>query len=170
MDHELAIRNQAVERYILGEMQPEERDAFEEHFFLCELCADDVRATSAFAEGARAVFREPQRWPKPKRSWFSATWMPSLAFAGAAALCLVFTAYQNLAVIPRLKAPQSIGSGLIFDGPTRSALPVWREGEALHFQMAWDKGGPAFVELHSGSKTLSSGMVAAPASNQPLDV
>jgi len=169
MDHELAIQNQAVERYILGEMEPEEREAFEEHFFLCELCGGDVRATFAFAEEARAIFKERRPWPKPARSRFS--WkIPSFAFAAAAALCLMVIGYQNFEVIPALKAPQPITSGVIFDGATRSAVPVLREGEALHFQMPWEQGGPAFVELRSGSKTLSSGTVAAPAKKQPLDV
>ena len=169
MDHELAIQKQAVERYILDEMEPAEREAFEEHYFLCELCADDVRATSAFAEEARAIFKEGRPWPKPARSWWS--WkMPSFAFAGAAALCLIVIGYQNLEVIPGLKAPQSLTPGVIFDGATRSALPVLHEGEALHFQMPWERGGPALVELRRDSQTLSKGTVAAPALNQPLEV
>ena len=168
MDHEFAIQNQAVERYILGEMQPQEREAFEEHFFLCESCAGDVQATSAFAEEAKVIFRERPHWREPARARFS--WIPSFAFAAVTAMCLMVIGYQNFDVIPGLKAPQSITSGLIFDGATRSSAPVLREGEALHFQLPWDRGGPAFVELLHGARKLSAGTVAAPAANQPLDV
>ena len=169
MDHEIATRSQAADRYVLGEMSERERDAFEEHFFSCELCADEVRATSAFADEARAIFRERPRWPKPVRPRF--VWrLPAFAWAAAAAVCLVVIGYQNLAVIPELKAPHSIAPGLIFDGATRSALPALHEGEALHFQMPWDRGGPAAVELRRGSQIVSSGTVQAPALNQPLEV
>src|ERR1700730_4400894 len=44
MDHETAIRVQAAERYLLDEFSPEERTEFEDHFFGCSECADEVRA------------------------------------------------------------------------------------------------------------------------------
>ncbi len=34
MDHEEAIRNFTVERYLLGELPENDRDAYEEHLFL----------------------------------------------------------------------------------------------------------------------------------------
>lgn len=172
MDHELAVQNQAVERYVLGEMQPDERDAFEEHYFECESCAGDVRATSDFVEAAKAIFREGRSWLQPARSWaswFSWKTAPSFAFAAAAALCVIVIGYQNLAVIPSLQAPQSAAS-LTFDGATRGAALTIREGQALRFEMPWDRGGPAYVELRRDSKVLSRGTVTAPAPNQPLEV
>src|SRR5215831_14045089 len=169
MDHELAIENHAVERYILDEMKPEEREAFEEHFFVCEQCAGEVRATSAFAAEARAIFKEGGLEPtKPARRWLAWT-IPSFAFAAATALCLMVIGYQTLMLIPSLKAPRSITPGLIFDGATRSTRPALHEGQTLHFQMPWDRGGPAWVELRRASKVLSSGTVEAPAANQPLE-
>lgn len=170
MDHELAIQNQAVERYVLDEMEPQEREAFEEHFFICEVCATEVRATSEFADEARAIFQEGGlRASKPERRWFTWT-VPSFAFAGATAVCLLVIGYQSLTVIPSLKAPHTITPGLIFDGATRSALPALHEGESLHFQMPWDRGGAAKVELHRDSQTVSSGIVEAPAAHQPLEI
>lgn len=169
MDHELAVKSQAVERYFLGEMNPDERDAFEEHFFSCELCGCDVRATSIFVDNARIILREKRRWPKPARSWMG--WIrPSFAYAAAGAFCVAVIAYQNIQVIPDLKGPQPITSNLIFDGATRSAATTLHAGETLHFQMPWDQGGPAFIELRRNSKTLASGKVPAPAPSQPLEV
>jgi len=170
MDHQLAVTNQAAERYVLGDMSQEERDAFEEHFFTCASCADDVRATSEFAASAKAIFQEKPDWAKPARRRWVRWSVPSLAWAGATAVCLLLIGYQNLAVFPELKGPRSLTSNLIFDGATRSALPTLHQNEALHFQMPWDQGGPALVELRRDSRTLSSGRVEAPPPNQPLEV
>lgn len=175
MDHEMAVKNQAVEQYFLGEMKPEDREAFEEHFFSCELCASDVRATSAFLENAKTILSERPAWTEPVRvrskspGWFVSL-RPTLAFAGAAVLCMVIIGYQNFVEIPGLKAPQGEGAPIVFDGPTRSAIPKLHKGEALHFQMAWEKDVPAFVELRHDSETLSKGEVPAPAPNEPLEV
>jgi hypothetical protein len=49
---------QAAERYILEEFPPEERTAFEEHFFECPECAEEVRSASVFAANAKAVLRD----------------------------------------------------------------------------------------------------------------
>jgi hypothetical protein len=55
MEHQQAVQNLAVESYLLGEMSPRERDAFEEHFFECSLCGEDVRAAAQFMEDARKI-------------------------------------------------------------------------------------------------------------------
>jgi hypothetical protein len=63
MDHETAIRLNATERYFLGELPAEDRDAFEEHYFECEECAADVQAMTIFAANAREVFRQERSGP-----------------------------------------------------------------------------------------------------------
>jgi len=57
MAHDEAIRSQAAERYVAGELAPAERDAFEEHFFDCPECAEEVRWELVFAANARALLR-----------------------------------------------------------------------------------------------------------------
>ena len=57
MDHNEALRLQAAEKYVLGELPPPLRDEFEAHFFECQECAQDVIATAAFVDNARAVWR-----------------------------------------------------------------------------------------------------------------
>ena len=47
MDHSESIRLMAAEKYLLGELAPELREQFEEHFFDCQECALDVRAGAA---------------------------------------------------------------------------------------------------------------------------
>src|SRR5262245_35396969 len=55
MEHQQAVQNLAVESYLLGEMSPREREAFEEHFFECSVCGEDVRAAALFMEDARKI-------------------------------------------------------------------------------------------------------------------
>jgi hypothetical protein len=65
MEHEVAIRESAVERYLFGELSAAERDEFEEHFFECSECAADVRAGAAFLANARAVWAEQSKSAVP---------------------------------------------------------------------------------------------------------
>ncbi len=58
MDHETAMRIQGAERYVLDEFSPEERAEFEEHYFGCSECADEVKAASILAANASHLFRE----------------------------------------------------------------------------------------------------------------
>lgn len=100
MEHQAAIETQAAERYTLAEMSEDEREAFEEHYFGCAICADDVRTLDALREGARntIVVSDVPAAAKPRR-----TISPLVPWAAAASL-LVAVGYQNLVSIPRLAA------------------------------------------------------------------
>jgi hypothetical protein len=50
MTHQDAIQTMASERYLLGEMTERERDRFEEHYFDCFECADEIRLASVVRE------------------------------------------------------------------------------------------------------------------------
>jgi len=54
MNHDKAIREQAVERYLLGELPEGVRARFEEHFFDCSLCASDLKNGAMFVDALRA--------------------------------------------------------------------------------------------------------------------
>ena len=89
MDHAEAIESQASERYVLAMLSAAETDAFEEHYFDCAECAEDVRAATSFMEGGRRLVKEPaapvvriDSHPR-HRGW--KTWIPT---AAAAALLL----------------------------------------------------------------------------------
>src|ERR1700757_2201234 len=59
MDHEEAGRQNATERYLLDELDPELRDQFEEHLFDCQDCALDLRAGAMFVEQTKVILAEP---------------------------------------------------------------------------------------------------------------
>jgi hypothetical protein len=91
MDHAEATANYATDRYLLGELTAAEADSFEEHFFDCAECADELRVGMQFMNGGRGLAREaaaPAEAPvvriaerRPRR----AAWIPA---AVAAALVL----------------------------------------------------------------------------------
>lgn len=58
MDHKEAIRIQAVGRYLLGEMTAADRSDFEQHFFSCGECSEDLRMGAILVDNSRAVLRE----------------------------------------------------------------------------------------------------------------
>ena len=92
MDHAEATSTQAPDRYLLGELSAAEADAFEEHYFDCAECADDLRAGMQLMSGGRSLAREAKASPAlapvipiaPRR----ARWIPAVA---AAALMLAIT-------------------------------------------------------------------------------
>src|ERR1039458_2641764 len=109
MDHSESIRLMAAEKYLLGELTPELREQFEEHFFDCQECALDVRAGAALVEHSKVVLSEPvaaspARVPvgvPAKPGWLP--WLrPGLVLPVLAALLMV-VAYQNLVTYPQLK-------------------------------------------------------------------
>lgn len=96
MNHEDAVATLASERYLLDEMTELERHAFEEHFFECSACAEDVKAGAAMRQGAKSFFAEPGR----RR----ASWHPEIVLPWAAAAMLAVGAgYQGLVVLPGLR-------------------------------------------------------------------
>ena len=114
MEHTQAIQLKAAERYVLGELPRDLREQYEEHFFSCVECAEEVNLAAAFVENSRAAMGSepvmpPVRLPvgaeqRPAASgWFSVLLRPSFAVPVFAAL-LMLVAYQTFLVIPRLKA------------------------------------------------------------------
>lgn len=107
MDHGESIRLMAAEKYLLGELTPELREQFEEHFFECQECALDVRAGAALVEHSKVVLSEPlatsqSRVPLPATASRVGWFRPALVVPVLAAL-LIVVAYQNLVTYPQLK-------------------------------------------------------------------
>jgi anti-sigma factor RsiW len=63
VDHQSAIDRSLTELYVLGELHPAEAAEFEEHFFECPLCAEDVRRASLLVANVKAVLREKDDVP-----------------------------------------------------------------------------------------------------------
>ena len=118
MDHSEAIRISAAERYLLDELTPELRDDFEEHFFGCVECANDVTAAATFLESAKQELRKPVpvgaargavERPKPQsRRW--STWLRPAFLVPALAVLLAVVGYQNLVTYPKLRQQAALSN------------------------------------------------------------
>lgn len=161
MNHNEATTSMAAERYLLNELTPEEREAFEQHVFDCPECALDLRAGSAFITEAKAqlpelVTQSPVKAAQPakpaKKSGWSSWLQPTFAVPVFAGL-LAFIAYQNISVIPGLetaaRAPRIVHSTAMHIG-TRGSAPTAiladrTEGLALSIELPQSSAYSSFV-------------------------
>ncbi|HXJ41659.1 MAG TPA: zf-HC2 domain-containing protein [Bryobacteraceae bacterium] len=72
MEHSKAIDSMAAERYILGELNMDERDAFEEHFFDCPECAMSVRDGAKIEATIRLGVPHGAALPRSRMNWWAA--------------------------------------------------------------------------------------------------
>jgi hypothetical protein len=118
MDHSEAVRLQAAEKYVLGELPEALRDEYEEHYFDCAECAVDLKAAAAFVDCSRQLFREEaaaavvaahtDRGPASGRPTLVQRFRWAFAVPAFAALVLaVIVTYQDTVTIPHLKRDSS---------------------------------------------------------------
>ncbi len=149
MDHQQATQLAAVEKYILDELPPELRDEFEEHYFDCQDCATDLRASAGFIDAARREFKlNPLKKSAPatgSKSRLVSRWPSALVWSALAASLLVI-AYQNVIVYPRfkteiaeLKAPEILPQVSLVGGNSRGGqIPVATVGSGRPFLLLVD--------------------------------
>src|SRR6266850_400112 len=82
MDHQKAIDTMAAERYILGELNLDERDAFEEHFFDCPRCSISVRDAARIAAAVRLGKPHGAAVPRSRMNWWAAVAASVIVAAG----------------------------------------------------------------------------------------
>jgi hypothetical protein len=188
MTHQEAVSTLASERYLLEEMTELERHAFEDHFFDCPECADDVRAGAYLRECARPGMRaQGTGQPAPSSSVVAFPSKPAprkiptfIPWAAAATLALV-SGYQALflgtgrsgpgfepqALAPVALRPASRGAEAVVvvepDKPVALALDV---------NIGANAGRPA-AELEYDLRTIDgpsilSGRAPAPEAGSPL--
>jgi hypothetical protein len=186
MDHDEATQQMAAERYLLGELSPEIRDAFEEHAFDCPECAMDLRAGATFIGAAKVelpkIAQTSASVPKPeairsgkKRMDWHGWLRPAFAVPVFAAF-LALIAYQNLETIPSLRreaVEPSILPSTAFHAGTRGAAhtPVEADrtkGAALSIELPQSSGYASFVfDLYDpqGKRLWTQTMAASNASS-----
>lgn len=162
MDHLEAVRLNAAEKYISGELPEDLRDQFEEHYFDCIECANDLKALAAFATASCMVFEEevgakvPPRLREPEPvSWFH--WLRPLVAVPAIAVLAAIVVFQNAVTIPALKqrtatgpVAQAFGSSFRLQGTTRgeniSTVSVHpNESLALDFDFIPSQSFPRYM-------------------------
>jgi hypothetical protein len=182
MDHQQAIATQAAERYLLNELADTDRDAFEDHYFSCATCAEDVKAGAQMRDGVRAgligtaagVRSAKVVSIESRRRSMTATFIP---WAVAASLALV-AGYQALWVVPGLRQ-DAIGPAatvpLLLKPASRGNVPtVTSSGSgviafSLDLNSAAEAGAPLTYDLRTvDGQSVVSGAVTAPPAGTPL--
>jgi hypothetical protein len=192
MDHSEALQQMAAERYLMNELTPDAREAFEAHFFECTDCALDLRAGAVFVRETRSQL--PGQLPeltgsspasdssrssnsKVKREWWLGWLRPAFAAPAFATLLLV-VGYQNLVTYPALRASADqprLLSWAPLHGATRGGAPLAitadrRHGVALPIDLPSQPSMGAYAsysfELQDPKGRLVwTGLAAAPADN-----
>ena len=106
MNHQEALREMAVERYLLRELSGASLDSFEEHLFECSECAMDVKMGVTFLDVVRTEVSVPRKTAAPRvegarrwTSWFTSPWF----LAPALAACLLALCFQTFVLQPRMR-------------------------------------------------------------------
>jgi len=137
MDHSEAVRLQAAEKYVLGELPQAIREEYEEHYFDCTECALDVKAAVVFVDTSREVLRsekeksvEIDRVPEPGE-WFS--WIKPWVAVPTFAALLLLLGYQSFVTVPRVKEQAaSDAAQILFNSyPLRGVNTAGEDGRTL---------------------------------------
>src|SRR5262245_47252240 len=142
MTHQEAVDTLAPDRYLLDEMSDSERQVFEDHYFSCHDCADELRTGAALIEGTRAGMAQqsagaqvvPMRPPRSKTgsatsfvtrtAWYRS---PAIGWAVAATLAVVVS-YQSLSIGP---SPRRDASPMVLAPVTVTLRPESRGREPI---------------------------------------
>ncbi|HLK67956.1 MAG TPA: zf-HC2 domain-containing protein [Bryobacteraceae bacterium] len=181
MEHHRAAETQAVERYLLGQMPQDERNEFEEHFFICPDCARDVREGARFRANARELLRDPEQFAHAREPRRLLSWsFPSLVPVAASVLLMGVVAYQAGFEIPSLRrqiAARPIAQGAIsvrLRDITRGVGDVAQiqKGSglvSLRFDIISDKKEASYqcTIADAGGRVMASPIVEAPMADEP---
>lgn len=90
MNHQQIEQQDIIERFVRRQLPPDERRAFEEHYFACDQCFEQVQTTAQFIA---AVRHSAKRGVLAERnaaaeSWWKSWFKPTLILAAAAAAVL----------------------------------------------------------------------------------
>jgi Putative zinc-finger len=182
MDHTAVVRDKMTERYLLNELESDMRDEFEEHYFDCPECAQDVSAGYQFVEHSKVVLAERSE-PVPIRvvperervqpGWFA--WLRPAFAAPALALLLAVVGYQNLVTYPRLQSelnrPQvlpavSVNLGTWGGSDTPTVVPPGK-GLLLYVRIAPDGAYARYTAELYNPAGKSEGSFTIPATGGP---
>lgn len=104
MNHDDAIREMAVEKYLLGELTGDSRNVFEEHLFECQLCTADLKSGVTLLEGTRReLAASPREGTASARPSFLPAWLSPVWMLPALAACLALVVYQSTVLVPGMR-------------------------------------------------------------------
>jgi hypothetical protein len=137
MDHSEAVRLQAAEKYVLGELPQAIREEYEEHYFACAECALELKDAVVFVDASREVLRSEKekpveigRVPEPGQ-WLS--WIKPWVAVPTFATLLLLLGYQSFVTVPKVKeqAARDAAQILFNSYPLRGVNTAGEDGRTL---------------------------------------
>jgi len=119
INHDDAMKDLMAERYLLGELNTDERDAYEEHLFSCDACFEQVKAGTEFVSHLRNIdTHHPQT---PLASGFMSRVMTNVRQSATMAAFTLLVCVSGLSIyqqrtISGLRRPQVTPSFFLSDG------------------------------------------------------
>lgn len=109
IDHQDAVKNLMAERYLLGELNAGEREAYEEHLFSCDACFEQVKAGTEFVSHLRRIGVEETAVQPSWKQLIHRALRPSPALAFAIMFfCVAGISARQAVIIHQMKAPESV--------------------------------------------------------------
>ena len=115
IDHEKAIQQMMAERYLLGELNPQEREAFEAHLFECSECFEQVRAGTEFVHYIKRIGAEESRAAESRPRWrqlLGLALRPAPVFA-LLFLCVASLSFYEGTLIHGFKQPKAVPAPML---------------------------------------------------------
>jgi len=175
MEHNHAVESHAIERYLLSEMSPAERDAFEEHYFSCAECAEGVRSAAGFRDSARVLLGDVRRdtpvvpEPAPPRRWWSLPQLIPLAAAVAFAGVVIYLEAFEIPTLKRHSVPAIAAQPMVsvaLHGITRgdpSRIPTGGDFFSVYFDLPPEAHAASYDYTVTDSRNSVAAALAAPA-------
>jgi anti-sigma factor RsiW len=125
IDHQDAVKSLMAERYLLGELNAGEREAYEEHLFSCDTCFEQVKAGTEFVGHLRRIGTEKgEEQPAWSRLVHRALHpSPALVF-GLLFLCTTGVSVRQAMVIHQMNAPEAVTVATITGASRASDKPI----------------------------------------------
>lgn len=119
INHDEAVKSLMAERYLLGELNAIERDAYEEHLFSCDACFEQVKTGTEFVGHLRRIGTEELR-PAPGTGFMvriiTNLRQPATLAACALLICVSGISIYQQRTIAGLRRPQVTPSFFLSDG------------------------------------------------------
>jgi hypothetical protein len=109
-------RENLVERYVSGRLEPDLNELFERHYFDCEECAEKVETWLAIAGPLRDMAPEIRREMAHEMARESVVTMPpprSRGWAGAAAIAAGVLVVVGVSLLPRMDVPAPVSAPVV---------------------------------------------------------
>jgi hypothetical protein len=163
MMHSQIENEEIFERYVRNQLAPEERKAFEEHFFACDVCFEKLQDVERFRAGIREAASRGLLNDESRSTFLSAhstrlVW----AFAATTCVALLCIAWMYLILVPKLRGERDRAvANLQAERQSRAEqerTPPVEQAEAnvplVMLQASRTEEEPASVLLRPGAKDL----------------